>query len=225
MIEVALGAVLGFGLWLLIDTAPRRTLVARLSPHLRDMARAPSDFSPTRELIDLVGALRPHPVRFLRALWQSRASARRAAIESELPSVLDRLSVCLAAGLSISESLERIGDGSIGLLGAEARTIAGDVSLGITLVDACTASERRIRHDSWSRLVEHLLGAGRHGTPIADIVRSLAADERAAAGRRLLESASSREIYMLIPLVFVILPMTVLVAVFPGLVALGSLPV
>jgi hypothetical protein len=30
---------------------------------------------------------------------------------------------------------------------------------------------------------------------------------------------------MLIPLVFVILPMTVLVAVFPGLVALGSLPV
>ncbi|MEY4396586.1 MAG: hypothetical protein RLZZ40_342 [Actinomycetota bacterium] len=225
MIEIALGAVLGFGFWLLIDNVPRRSLVARISPHLRDMARASAEFSPSRELIDLVNTLRPHPVRFLRALWQSRASTRRAAVESELPAVLDRLSVCLAAGLSISESLQRVGEGSIGLLGNEARTIAADVSLGVTLADACTASEQRIRHDSWSRLVEHLLGARRHGTPIADIVRSLAADARAAAGRRLLEAASSREIYMLIPLVFVILPMTVLVAVFPGLVALGSLPV
>jgi tight adherence protein C len=120
---------------------------------------------------------------------------------------------------------ERIGVDSIGLLGGEARTIAREVSAGSALVDACSASERRVRHESWSRFIEHLLSARRHGTPIADIVRALAADERSAAGRRLVEAASSREIYMLLPLVFVILPMTVVVAVFPGLVALGSLPV
>ena len=117
------------------------------------------------------------------------------------------------------------GADAVGILGREAAAIARDVSVGVPLAEACTASEVRVGHESWSRLIEHLLTARRHGTPIADIVRSLAADERAAAGRRLIEAASSREIVMLLPLVFVILPMTVLVAVFPGLVALGSLPV
>jgi tight adherence protein C len=225
MTEAALGALLGFGLWLLVDGAPRSSLAARIAPHLRDLSRAARRTSTARDLVDVIAAFVPHPARFLSGLWKNRASVRRRLIDAEMPAFLDRASVCLSAGLSIPSMFDRVGADSVGILGREARTIARELGVGVTLVDTCTASENRVRHESWSRLIEHVLSARRHGTPIADIVRSLAADERAAAGRRLLEAASSREIYMLIPLVFVILPMTVLVAVFPGLVALGSLPV
>lgn len=225
MIEVGLGALLGFGVWTLVDGGNRNNISARLAPHLRDVSAGARVGSVARGLVDLLVAIRPNPLRFAITWWRQRPSARKRLIESELPSILDRMSVCLAAGLAIGDTFERVGADSIGILGMEARTIACEVSVGVPLSDACANSERRVRHESWSTLIEHLLGARRHGTPIADIIRSLAADGRAAAGRRLLEAASSREVIMLLPLVFVILPMTVLVAVFPGLVALGSLPV
>ena len=225
MIEAALGAMLGLGIWVIADGSPKLRLAARIAPYLRDLSRAARRTSSARDLVDVIVALIPHPARFITDLWRNRASVRRRLIDSELPAFLDRASVCLSAGLAIPSMFDRVGVDSVGILGLEARTIARELGVGVTLVDTCTASERRVRHESWSRFIEHVLSARRHGTPIADIVRSLAADERAAAWRRLLEAASSREIYMLIPLVFVILPMTVLVAVFPGLVALASLPV
>lgn len=225
MIELGLGALLGFGLWMLVDGGNHRSVAARLAPHLRDVSAGARVGSVARGLVDILAAIRPSPLRFAVAWWRNRPSARKRLIDSELPSILDRMSVCLAAGLAIGDTFERVGSNSIGILGLEARAIARDVSVGVPLSDACANSERRVRHESWSTLIEHLLGARRHGTPIADIIRSLAADERAAAGRRLLKAASSREVVMLLPLVFVILPMTVLVAVFPGLVALGSLRV
>lgn len=225
MREVALGALLGLGLWLLIDRGRVSTLAARVAPHVRDVSASAQRESRGRGVFDIVKALVPHPLHLVATLARSRTSARRRLVESELPAIVDRASVCLSAGVSLPMMFARIGADSIGILGSEARTIALEVSAGASLVDACTASERRVRHDSWSRFIDHVLSARRHGTPLADIVRSLAAEERAAAGRRLIEAASAREIYMLLPLVFVILPMTVLVAIFPGLVALGSLPV
>ena len=225
MIELALGALTGLGLWLLVDRMPRDSLVARVAPHVRDVSATTQRMSRARELMDLVTVISPHPIRFVHTEWRNRPTARRRMIEAELSAFLDLASVCLSAGLSVQSMFERAGVDAVGILGREAASIARDVSVGVPLAEACTASEVRVRHESWSRLIEHLLTARRHGTPIADIVRSLAADERAAAGRRLIEAASSREIVMLLPLVFVILPMTVLVAVFPGLVALGSLPV
>lgn len=225
MIDVALGTVLGLGLWLVIDRNPSSRLLHRLAPHVRDVSPTTQRVSRSRELVDVLAVIAPHPIRFIRDEWRHRPSARRRLVESELSPFLDLATVCLSAGLSVPAMFERTGVDAVGILGREAAAIARDVSVGVPLVDACTASERRVRHESWSRLIEHLLTARRHGTPIAEIVRSLAADERAAAGRRLIEAASSREIVMLLPLIFVILPMTVLVAVFPGLVALGSLPV
>jgi Flp pilus assembly protein TadB len=223
MSDVALGAVLGFGLWLMLDGRPSASLAARIGPHLRDVSTGARRDTRIRELWEVVASLAPHPLRFLRSLWSGRATARARLINSELPALLDRASVCLSAGLSIPSMFERVGRDSIGLLGHEANRISRELSVGVSLADTCTESEKRVRHESWSRMMEHLLSSRRHGTPVAEIMRSLAADERAAAGRRLIEVASSREIYMLLPLVFVILPMAVLVAVFPGLIALGSL--
>ena len=58
------------------------------------------------------------------------------------------------------------------------------------------------------------------GAPLAEVLRAQAADVRDAAKRELMESAGRKEIGMMVPLVFGVLPLTVIFAAFPAVVAL-----
>ena len=61
------------------------------------------------------------------------------------------------------------------------------------------------------------------GTPLADVLRAQAVDVREVGKRALLEAGGRKEISMMVPVVFLILPVTVLFALFPGLLTLTSL--
>jgi tight adherence protein C len=51
---------------------------------------------------------------------------------------------------------------------------------------------------------------------MAEVLRAQAADARAAGRRSLMEAAGRKDVAMLIPVVFLILPTVVLIALFPG---------
>jgi tight adherence protein C len=51
---------------------------------------------------------------------------------------------------------------------------------------------------------------------LADVLRAQAADVREAGQRALMDTAGKKEIAMMIPVVFLVLPVTVLFAVYPG---------
>jgi tight adherence protein C len=221
MIEVALGALLGLGLFVLVSGSAGSRLVQQLAPHIRDVASVTpitNHDSGAERVVQMIAAVP-------RALFGSRKRTRRSrtAITDELPAVLDVIGICVAAGMTIPGALERVGQSGRGELPTECRTIVAEIALGVSISDAIHASVARVSHDGWTRLIEHLDIARRHGTPIVEIVRSLAEDEQHAAGQRLLESASARETLMMFPLVFIILPVTVIMAIFPGVTALGSL--
>jgi len=55
------------------------------------------------------------------------------------------------------------------------------------------------------------------GTPLADVLRAQAQDVRDARQRALMEAGGRKEVLMMVPVVFLILPVTVAFAVFPGL--------
>ena len=59
--------------------------------------------------------------------------------------------------------------------------------------------------------------ATERGTPMAEVLRAQAADARAGGRRRLLEQAGRKEVLMLVPVVFFILPIVVVIALFPGI--------
>ncbi len=61
------------------------------------------------------------------------------------------------------------------------------------------------------------------GTPLADVLRAQAVDVREVGKRALLEAGGRKEISMMVPVVFLILPITVMFALYPGLVTLTSL--
>ncbi len=55
------------------------------------------------------------------------------------------------------------------------------------------------------------------GTPLAEVLRAQAQDVREDSRRTLMEQGGKKEILMMIPVVFLILPVTVLFAVYPGI--------
>ena len=91
------------------------------------------------------------------------------------------------------------------------------------LVEALQQVADRTSLDALARFIDGLLVAIERGTPLAEVLRAQAADVREAGKRRLLEAGGRKEIAMMVPVVFLVLPVTVLFALFPGLISIVSL--
>lgn len=147
----------------------------------------------------------------------ARASARRARLADELPTVLEFLALCLAAGEGFLDALRRVASVGSGELTQELRRMLLAVGTGSPLADALAEMDRRLELPALSRAVEQVTAALEHGAPLGAVLQAQAADVREDAKRTLIERAGRKEILMLLPLVFLILPISVLFAVFPGL--------
>ena len=150
------------------------------------------------------------------------AKARVKRIESQLPAVWEFLSLSLSAGESLPEALKRMASIGHGDITDEFRVVVLDVQLGIPLTTALQNMERKLKISALSRGIEQILGALNRGTPVASVLQAHALDAREDSKRRLLESAGQKEVAMLVPLVFLILPVTIVFAVFPGLLVIQS---
>jgi len=73
---------------------------------------------------------------------------------------------------------------------------------------------------SVARFAEGLAVALERGTPVVAVLHAQAADVRESARRDLIEEGGRREIAMMFPVVFLLLPVTVVFAFFPGYVGL-----
>ncbi|MDH2445286.1 type II secretion system F family protein [Amnibacterium sp. CER49] len=152
-----------------------------------------------------------------------RAAGRRTAqMESELPTVLEFLALCLAAGEGVHDALRRVADVGSGRLAAELRRVLDEVGVGVPLATALARLADDLRVPSLTRCLAHVVGALDRGSPLAELLRVQAVDAREESRRALLESSGKKEITMLLPLVFLILPVTVAFAVWPGFVVLQT---
>ena len=151
---------------------------------------------------------------------QRAARKRLARLSSELPVILEFLTLSLSAGEGILDAMRRISRVSAGELSRELAGVVATVNTGLPLADTLTALSHDLELPAFSRCVEQVVGALERGTPLAEVLRAQAQDSRDDAKRDLLESAGKKEVAMLFPLVFLILPVTVLFAIFPGIFVL-----
>lgn len=149
-----------------------------------------------------------------------RARRRIARVQDELPTVLEFLALCLAAGEGLRAALTRVGDVGSGVLPEELRRAVLASATGSTLTEALGQVADDAGVPALSRAVDHLVTAMERGAPLSQVLQDQARDAREDAKRLLLEAAGRKEILMLLPLVFLILPLSVLFAVFPGVVML-----
>ncbi|MFS2281682.1 type II secretion protein F [Microbacterium esteraromaticum] len=147
----------------------------------------------------------------------ARARSRRARLADELPTTLEFLALCLSAGESLLDALRRVSAIGTGELTEELRQTVLAVHTGSPLADALGETATRLQLPGLSRATDQIVAALEHGAPLAAVLHSQAADARDEAKRVLIEQAGQKEILMLLPLVFLILPLSVLFAVYPGL--------
>lgn len=151
----------------------------------------------------------------------STAIARRERrLLAELPTVAELLALAVAAGEGPHGALERVSRTVRGELAGEIGQALADTRAGTPLATALERLADRTGLAPLARFTEGIAVAVERGTPLADVLRAQAADAREASRRALIETGGQREIAMMAPVVFLVLPVTVVFAVFPGLAAL-----
>jgi len=156
--------------------------------------------------------------------WLTRQVQRREELLlAEFPVVAELLALAVTAGESPTAAIARVTRLSGGELARELSAALGRARAGVPLADALQQLADRTSLDPLARFIDGLLVAIERGTPLAEVLRAQAADVREAGKRRLLEAGGRKEIAMMVPVVFLVLPVTVLFALFPGLISIVSL--
>jgi tight adherence protein C len=151
----------------------------------------------------------------------SRAVRRREArMVSELPTIAELLALSVSAGEGALGALERVSRTTTGVLSQEMRVTLAEARTGTPLAQALQRLADRSGVPALRRFADGIATAVERGTPLAEVLRAQAQDVRSDGRRALVEEGGKREIAMMVPVVFLILPITVVFAVFPGLVAI-----
>lgn len=152
----------------------------------------------------------------------TRATARRrAAMAEQFPVAAQLLALLISAGEPPSEAVGRVGEVVGGPLGEQFRAAAQRTRSGQGFAASMREFADACDLPVIERFVHGLLSAIERGTPLSEIVRAQALDAAADAHRQLMTAAGKRDIAMLVPVVFIVLPTVVMVSLLPGAVQLG----
>lgn len=155
--------------------------------------------------------------------WLTQSVARRdTEILSEFPAVAEMLALAVAAGESPAAAINRVCRLTQGHLADQLSGILADTRAGAPLQQALLAARDRTALDPLARFLDGMAVAIERGTPLAEVLQAQAADVRALRKRQLLETGGKKEIAMMVPVVFLVMPITILFAFFPGLIAITT---
>lgn len=151
----------------------------------------------------------------------SRAvAARERRLLAEFPTVAELLALAVGAGEGAAAALERVARVSRGELSLELTRAVADARAGASLAQALQALADRTSLASLARFADGVAVAIERGTPLGEVLRAQAADVREEGKRALLEAGGRKELAMLVPVVFLVLPVTVVFALYPGFLGL-----
>lgn len=150
----------------------------------------------------------------------SAVRAHEQRMSEEFPTVADLLALAVAAGESPVAGLERVARVCHGDLAMEIDRVLADIRTGASVQQAFDNLAARTGVASIARFAEGLAVAVERGTPLVDVLHAQAADVRESSRRRLIEAGGRKEVAMMIPVVFLILPITIIFAFYPGWVGL-----
>jgi len=146
---------------------------------------------------------------------------RLAEMEAEFPTVVELLALAVGAGEGVVTALERVSRVGHGPLVRELERALSELRAGSSLVDALVRLAQRVDVPEVRRFVDALVVALDRGTPMASVLTAQAADAREGQRRELIESGGRKEIAMMVPVVFLVLPLSVIFALFPGFYGLS----
>ena len=145
----------------------------------------------------------------------------RSSLESEFPAVIEMLTLAISAGESPLSAVMRISQSATGQLPKEFERVVTEVRNGTSLHEALDSMGRRIKSVLIRRFVDALVTATLRGAPLVEVLTRHASEARSVQRNRVLSAAGKAEISMMIPVVFLILPISILFALWPSLANLN----
>jgi len=135
----------------------------------------------------------------------------------EVPQQVELMAAMLANGENFYSALTTQATMSRGDFANGLRRVKKRLELGESLEVALELLERETNSAMVSEFANKVVIALTRGTPMAQQLEFLSETARAQLRNQLLKQAGKNELKMLIPMVFMILPVTILFAVFPSL--------
>jgi tight adherence protein C len=177
-------------------------------------------FRPGRSLVTriCVGARERGVVLVLTAPFARRRSARAAAaLTRDLPVTIDLLAVAVGSGCTPFLAVEHAARLAPPAIAPSLEGVVRSCRLGAAFGEAWR--DVAARTPQLAPLAEALTAGERTGARVGPALGRLAAEERAAARRRVESHARRVPVRLLFPLVFLVLPAFVVLTVVPGLAA------
>ncbi len=148
---------------------------------------------------------------------------RRSRMVAEFPTFADLVCLAVTAGESLRGALDLVATRSDGPLAEEVRRALRQARTGLPLAEALQQSQRRIGIPAFDRFVGAALAAHERGVPLADALRAMAFDVREEQKTQVIEAAGRKQVSMLVPVVALVLPVSILFAFYPGVLAIRQM--
>jgi tight adherence protein C len=159
---------------------------------------------------------------FLPGLWLDRKIAERhKMLRRSLPDFIDLMIVCLEGGLSIQESIRRVGDElefAHPALAIELRIVQHDIELGASVAQGLKRFALRTQYEGVRTLSTFVREAQRFGTNLSDALRLHSDMLRSQREQAAEETAQKAAVKILLPTLLLIFPAIFVVLVGPALI-------
>ena len=150
----------------------------------------------------------------------AQVKERERQVLTEFPTVAELLALSVAAGESPVSALDRVVRRSHGALSVDLGHVLARIRTGEPVGQAFESLAQATGLPIVARFATGITVAIERGTPLADVLHAQAADVREAGRRLLIETAARKEIAMMAPVVFLVLPVTILFSFYPGVLGL-----
>jgi len=155
-------------------------------------------------------------------LIKRRKRARSWQLDAELADFIAALSLLTRNGVPIHVSLAWLAPRTAGKLGEIVRALSSELKLGASLQEALEWFAAEVGGQLAGEFAQKVSVSTIRGTPLADQLEQLCETAQTRISHQLVQRAGSSETKMLVPTIFVALPVTVLFAIYPSLSLLGS---
>jgi tight adherence protein C len=156
--------------------------------------------------------------------WLAGAIKRRnVRIDTSLPDALDLMTICMDAGLSLDQSIVRVGQ-ELGFthpdISQEFLQINFEQRAGVPRIESWKAFADRIDLESLRQFVAMLVQTERFGTPLAVALGTFAESLRTERRQKAEEMGAKAAIKLVFPMVLFIFPTVFIVTIGPAVIGL-----
>jgi tight adherence protein C len=145
------------------------------------------------------------------------ASARREVVQSDLPDVLDLLTISVEAGVGFEQAIQHVTEMMEGPLSDEFTRMNAEMRAGASRSEALRALEERVGVEDVKSFIMAILQADKFGVSIARILRAQSDEMRTKRRQRAQETAQKAPVKMLVPITLFIFPPLFIVLLGPAM--------